>query len=60
MLVSWPQWTMLFVLVVGLASQWVSAAKNRELSSSGATLACFVWTAYYALFAGLLHAGGFW
>ena len=57
---SWPQWVMIAVLLVGIAGKWVDLIRNRKLSSAGATFVGFAWAAYFCAFAGLLHAGGFW
>jgi hypothetical protein len=57
---QWPQFTVLVLSVLGLVYMITKAAKEPKLSAEHATWVIFGWIAYYAFYAYVLHAGGFW
>ena len=57
---NWPQWTMVAIMVFSVVFNAFDIGRNRQYSSERATAYILGYVAYYALFAGLLRAGGFW
>jgi hypothetical protein len=58
--VSWPQVVMAVLMLVGATFSVVRTVRNREISSTVATLTILLLLAWESGFALLLHAGGFW
>lgn len=57
---GWPQFVIGLLLVLGFVAGIVKNALDRSIESDRAMANILAWTVYEAVYAYVLHAGGFW
>lgn len=57
---TWPQIVILLLTVLGFIAATVSIVRDRKASSGETTFRLFFHACWYAGYALVLHAGGFW
>lgn len=57
---SWPQYLVAVFMVFGFVVVSVARIRDDKVTSDRAALGIFLYAAYYAAYAYVLHAGRFW